>query len=77
MIHLPVNERPAERVARVIVGIVFLCPWWDELVGIALAVVLWALAAFALFTGLTGWCPLYSVLGIDVRDPRHPGAGQS
>lgn len=72
MIHMPLNQRPAERVTRVVVGMVLLFPGWQPWVGTAAAIVLWMLALLALFTGLTGWCPLYAVLGIGSRRPHHP-----
>ncbi|PLX42801.1 MAG: DUF2892 domain-containing protein [Deltaproteobacteria bacterium] len=59
---MQVNEHNAERVARVILGIALLCllfilesNWrYIGLVGIV-----------PILTGLTGFCPLYTILGIN------------
>lgn len=57
-----INEGSADRIIRVVVGVVllalfFLNPdagWkWFTLIGI-----------IPLITGLFGWCPLYSIVGI-------------
>ena len=57
---ISVNIHPVERVVRVLVG----------LVGVALIFVgpksLWGLfGLIPLLTGLSGWCPLYTFLGIN------------
>ena len=57
---ISVNIHPVERVVRVLVG----------LVGVALIFVgpksLWGLVGLIpLLTGLIGWCPPYSLLGIN------------
>jgi len=57
---LPRNEHPIERVARVILGLVLISlafvgprtPWGF-------------LGIIPIFTGLSGSCPLYTVLGIN------------
>lgn len=57
---LPRNEHPVERVARVILGLVLISlafvgpktPWGF-------------LGIIPVFTGLSGSCPLYTVLGIN------------
>jgi hypothetical protein len=60
---ISVNIHPVERVVRVLVG----------LVGVALVFVgpksLWGLVGLIpLLTGLIGWCPPYSLLGINTCD---------
>ncbi|KAA0255978.1 DUF2892 domain-containing protein [Acidobacteria bacterium ACD] len=64
---LEVTEHPVERVARVVVG----------LVGISLVFVgpksAWGwFGLVPLLTGLSGLCPLYTVLGISTC-PKKPG----
>lgn len=65
---LEVTEHPIERVARVVLG----------LVGISLVFVgpksAWGwFGLIPLLTGLSGLCPLYTVLGISTC-PKKPGA---
>jgi Protein of unknown function (DUF2892) len=65
MSFLKLNEHPAERVARVVLGVAL----------IALAVIgtigPWGyIGAVPLLTGLAGSCPVYSVLGISTCPTR-------
>ena len=58
-----VNEAGWDRVARVVLGVVLLVVGFGVLDG-TLGVVVGVVALVPLLTGLVGWCPLYSVLGI-------------
>lgn len=74
---MKLNESKADRTIRVVIGATILVAgvlfgsWWG-LVGL-----------IPLFTGIAGWCPLYSVLGFStlresLRERRagfRPGAG--
>ena len=56
------NTHAVERVIRVIIGlfVLSLIFWWPK--------TLWGLLGLIpLFTGLSGWCPLYSILGVSTK----------
>jgi Inner membrane protein YgaP-like, transmembrane domain len=56
---LAVNEHPIERVVRVVAGLALVWAAYSGRLG------LWAyIGVVPLLTGLTGICPLYSMLGI-------------
>lgn len=57
-----VNEANWDRIARIVVGLVFLYLGWSGMVGGTLGSVLKILGFVPLLTGLIGWCPLYSLL---------------
>ncbi len=59
-----VNEAGWDRILRVVVGIALLYLGWSGLVSGGLGSVLKVLGFVPLFTGLIGWCPLYSLLKI-------------
>lgn len=64
-----VNEHPAERVVRVLVGV--------ALVGLTLAgkIGLWGwIGVLPILTGLSGNCLLYTLFGISTRPVKAPGA---
>ena len=57
------NEGRMDRVARIVVGVILIA------VGIAMmgtwGIVLGVIGLVPLFTGLTGWCPLYALFNIN------------
>ena len=55
----------ADKVIRIILGIVLLVVAFTVSVGQALKVILIVVAVIALLTAITGLCPLYSLLGIN------------
>ena len=63
------NIGNGERIFRAILGIaiillgVYYASWWG------------AIGIIPLFTALTGWCPLYTVLGVSTN--KHSGTGQA
>ncbi|MDP2291850.1 MAG: DUF2892 domain-containing protein [Actinomycetota bacterium] len=61
------NEGTADRVIRVVAGIVLLALGWGEVVTGTLGTVLKVLGFVPLLTGLIGWCPLYAVAHISTR----------
>ena len=62
-----VNEGAADRIIRVIIGlfVLSLIFWGPKS--------LWGLLGLIpLLTGITGWCGLYSMLGISTKHHPHP-----
>ncbi len=64
-----VNEAGWERVARVALGIVLLVVGFAVLEGTA-GTVVGVLGFVPLLTGLSGWCPLYALLGFRTNKGR-------
>ncbi len=58
------NEGTADRVIRVLLGIILLYLATAKLSG-TLAVILGVIAVILLVTGVTGFCALYKVLGVN------------
>lgn len=56
------NEAGWDRAARVILGVVLLIVGFGVIGGTA-GTVVGVVALVPLLTGVTGWCPLYAVLG--------------
>lgn len=65
------NESTADRLIRVVVGIVLAALAVTGTVTGILAVVAGIVAAIALVTGVVGFCPLYAVLRISTRSTAH------
>ena len=64
-----VNEAGWERVTRVVLGVVLLIVGFGVMDGTGGAIV--GIVAFVpLLTGLSGWCPLYSLFGFRTNEPR-------
>ena len=65
MTTIPVNEGKYDRFTRVVLGALLVS------VGISLwnvwGVVLAVIGLVPMFSGLTGWCPLYAIFKIDTR----------
>ncbi len=64
------NESPLFRGIRVVVGLGMLYLGWTGTVSGTLGTVLQWLGFVPVFTGLTGFCPLYSLLGINRCGPK-------
>ncbi|HEU5323923.1 MAG TPA: DUF2892 domain-containing protein [Methylomirabilota bacterium] len=64
-----VNEAGWDRALRVVLGLVLLYLGWAGVVTGTFGTILKILGFLPLVTGLTGWCPLYSVLGIRSNKP--------
>ncbi len=58
-----VNEGPIDRIIRSIIGIVLIVSGF--FVSGILAIILWVLGGISLLTGITGFCGLYVLLGIN------------
>jgi ammonia channel protein AmtB len=59
-----VNEGNWDRALRVIIGVVLLVLGWGGFVSGTLGTVFKFLGFLPLITGLSGWCALYTLLGI-------------
>jgi hypothetical protein len=58
-----VNEGKWDRAARVLIGMLLLIAGWGVAFG-ALGSVLVAAGFIAIATGISGWCPAYTVFGL-------------
>jgi hypothetical protein len=66
---LSVNEHPAERIGRVVLGVALVAMAAMGTIG------MWGyIGIVPLLTGALGNCPIYSVLGISTCPIRKPGA---
>jgi hypothetical protein len=61
---MKLNESSADRVIRVIVGIVLLVLYFTGIMSGTLGIILLAVGALLVLTGLIGFCPLYALLKI-------------
>ena len=62
------NESTADRVIRVIIGIVAFAAGRFAFTG-TISTVLYVIGAIALVTGIIGFCGLYAILGISTKKP--------
>ncbi|SDB80686.1 Protein of unknown function [Raineyella antarctica] len=68
---MKMNEGAADRVIRVIAGLVLLGVAFLGPVGTVLAWVLGAVGALLVVTGAVGFCPIYAALGMSTKHGRH------
>ncbi len=66
------NEGMADRVFRVVLGIVLIAAWfiWPDL---SYSWAFW-LGLIPLATGLVGWCAIYQLFGWSTADDKHGNA---
>jgi hypothetical protein len=64
------NEGTADRVIRVVAGIVILVLGWGGVVDGTLGTVFKIVGFVPLLTGLVGWCPLYAIAHLSTRGDR-------
>ena len=57
-----INEAGWERAARVALGVLLLVLGWGGAVGGVVGTLFKIIGFVPLLTGLSGWCPIYSVL---------------
>jgi hypothetical protein len=57
------NEGPIDRIIRVVLGIVLVVAGF--FVSGVLSIVLWVIGGISLLTGITGFCGLYAIFGIN------------
>lgn len=63
-----------DRTLRIVLGLGMLYLGWSDLVDGVWAIALVIFAWVPLLTGILGWCPVYSILGISTR--RRPGSSK-
>jgi hypothetical protein len=61
------NEASADRIIRIIVGLVLLYLGWAGVVTGGLGVFLKIIGFVPLLTGIVGWCPLYTLLRVSTK----------
>jgi hypothetical protein len=61
------NEGEWDRAVRMLSGVVVLYAAWSGVVSGALAIVLLLVGVVAIATGIVGWCPAYSLMGVSTR----------
>ena len=68
------NMSRRDRLARLIVGLSMLwVSWaWEAPEEAIWPVVLRVFSLFPLVTGLLGWCPVYTILGLSTNKPKTP-----
>jgi hypothetical protein len=64
---MKLNEAPADRIVRIVLGVVLAALAVTGTVTGALAVVAWVIAAIALVTGIVGFCPLYAIFRFSTK----------
>ena len=70
-----VNEAGWDRLVRVVLGVALLVVGFGIMDGAA-GVIVGIVALVPLLTGLSGWCPLYSVLGLRTNRGHHDAASR-
>lgn len=68
------NEGTTDRVVRVVVGAAALAASFAVGISTGGGIALAAVGAIALITGVTGFCPLYRMLGLSTRPKAGTGA---
>jgi uncharacterized membrane protein HdeD (DUF308 family) len=65
------NEGTADRIVRVILGIVLIIIGWPVLGNNALGIILDVIGVILLVTAITGFCAIYRLLGIStIKAPK-------
>ena len=62
------NEGKWDRAVRMLVGILLGYAGWGGFVSGPLGVIVLVAGGVALATGIVGWCPAYSVLGVSTNE---------
>jgi hypothetical protein len=62
--NLTANESTADRLVRIVIGVVLAVVAITGTLVAPVAYVAWIVAAIAIVTGVVGFCPLYAVLRI-------------
>lgn len=61
------NESPADRVVRVVLALIAVAVAFVTGPSSLLGIILFVVAAVLLITAITGFCPLYRVLGMSTK----------
>jgi len=64
---MKLNESPADRIIRIVLGVILAALAITGVATGALAVVAWVVAAILLVTGIVGFCPLYAILRFSTK----------
>jgi len=64
---MKLNESPADRIVRIVLGIILAALAITGVATGALAAVAWIVAAIAHVTGVVGFCPLYAIFRISTK----------
>jgi len=64
---MKLNESPADRIVRIVLGVILAALAITGVATGALAVVAWVVAAILLVTGIVGFCPLYAILRFSTK----------
>ena len=64
---MKLDQSPADRIVRIVLGIVLAAIAVTGIATGALAVVAWVIAAIALITGVVGFCPLYAIFRVGTK----------
>jgi len=64
---MKLNESPADRIIRIVLGIILAALAITGVATGALAAVAWVVAAIALVTGVVGFCPLYAIFRVSTK----------
>jgi hypothetical protein len=61
------NESTADRIVRIVLGVILAALAITGVATGALAIVAWVVAAIALVTGVVGFCPLYAIFRVSTK----------
>jgi hypothetical protein len=61
------NEAPADRIIRIVAGVILAALAVTGVATGPLAAVAWVVAAIALVTGVVGFCPLYAIFRFSTK----------
>jgi hypothetical protein len=64
---MKLNESSADRIIRIVLGVILAALAATGVVTGALAFVAWVVAAIALVTGVVGFCPLYAIFRVSTK----------
>ena len=64
---MKLNESPADRIIRIVLGVILAALAITGVATGALATVAWVVAAIALVTGVVGFCPLYAIFRFSTK----------
>jgi uncharacterized membrane protein YbaN (DUF454 family) len=64
---MKLNESPADRIIRIVLGVILAALAITGVATGALAAVAWVVAAIAIVTGVVGFCPLYAIFRVSTK----------
>ena len=64
---MKLNESPADRIIRVVIGVALLALAFAGVVSGPVAILASVVGAIALVTGIVGFCPLYAILRVSTK----------